>query len=404
MTSVFPPRRIIDDLQTIIVLDTNSARGLAHEEGCPEWVDTFSKMSREGYSFALSDVAYAELVNQRRENGISAAQFHRMCSRLAKFLNPSFPVIPGGGDVSGMIQQSRERWSVQECQTISTGAWSELLRCTNSEFAPESTEWVLEQARAEWRAMLWGWQEGVNALRDNYRTKMRLLQALDDSGILPGFKGISIENWLKTLEAMHILQAHAIEDFETAFNNIPKALVQNLLQALKPLAKEDLPGVLGFIWGYTEQKDRPASVDVNSHESWTQRIDHQLGWDVIGPLMSEGVMKDFDTTTASFSGLMRSHLEVMYCWRQFSRMQKTRKGYDPNSLKKRNDGIDFHLYRFLKLPAFVVTEDAAFHGGLADMKSFQATWFFKPKDLADSWASGKAPAPVWPLAKDLLKR
>ncbi|WP_339493088.1 hypothetical protein [Pseudomonas sp. EA_15y_Pfl2_R67] len=264
---------------------------------------------------------------------------------------------------------------------------------------------MLEQARAEWREMLWSWQDGVNALREKYRAIIKLIQALDESGILHGFTVIPVENVLKTLEAMHILQAHALEDSETVFNPIPKALVQNVLQAFKPLAKEDLPGVLGLIGAYTEQKDRLGSSSADSHEAWTHWVEQRVGWDVIGPQVSEGVMKAFETTaTNSFSVKMRSHLEVVYCWRQFSRMQKTKKGYDPNSPKKRNDGIDFHLYRFLKLPAFVVTEDTAFHGGLTDIKSFQAAWFFMPQDLADSWASGKAPTPVWPPARELLKR
>lgn len=85
-------------------------------------------------------------------------------------------------------------------------------------------------------------------------------------------------------------------------------------------------------------------------------------------------------------------------------MQQTKNGYDPDNDQKRNDGIDFDLYRFLKLRAFVVTEDRAFLTGLSDIKSYQATWFYTPRNLATRWAGGKSSAPAWPQPKHLAKR
>lgn len=93
---------------------------------------------------------------------------------------------------------------------------------------------------------------------------------------------------------------------------------------------------------------------------------------------------------------VRLHLEARYRWRQFVRKQQRKGGYDPESKKKKNDGIDANLFLYLILPAFVVTEDNLFFGGLEGIDSFQASWFFKPQALADAWAGGTRPAPTWP--------
>ena len=93
---------------------------------------------------------------------------------------------------------------------------------------------------------------------------------------------------------------------------------------------------------------------------------------------------------------VRNHLKNRYMWRQFVRKQKSSKAYDPNSPKKRNDGIDADLYRYLPLPALIVTDDNAFFGGLSDIDSFQRKWFFRAKQLADEWLLGNKPNPAWP--------
>lgn len=93
---------------------------------------------------------------------------------------------------------------------------------------------------------------------------------------------------------------------------------------------------------------------------------------------------------------VRNHLSNRYVWRQFVRKQKSKGAYNPTSPSKRNDGIDADLYRYLVLPALIVTEDGGFFGGLADINSFQKNWFFRPQMLADEWLQGKCPNPIWP--------
>lgn len=91
----------------------------------------------------------------------------------------------------------------------------------------------------------------------------------------------------------------------------------------------------------------------------------------------------------------RQDLEMRYIWRQWVRTRKTKEPYNPGSSNHLNDGIDFDLYRYLMLPAFVVSDDNGFHSKIADIKSPQRTWFKKPEELAAAWERGELSCPTW---------
>lgn len=92
----------------------------------------------------------------------------------------------------------------------------------------------------------------------------------------------------------------------------------------------------------------------------------------------------------------RQDLEMRYVWRQWVRTRQDKDAYDPTSPKKINDGIDLDLYKYLMLPALVVADERGFHERLADIKSPQRDWFWRPQELADAWTSGnKRPRPGW---------
>lgn len=92
---------------------------------------------------------------------------------------------------------------------------------------------------------------------------------------------------------------------------------------------------------------------------------------------------------------VRNDLQVRWIWRQFVRSQLPKDAYDPESPKKRNDGIDFDLYSYLALPAFVVATDAGFFKKIADIDSPQNSWFWKPEDLAAAYERGGVPRAHW---------
>lgn len=405
MTTTFPPRLIIDDQQIMVVLDTSPVRELAHESDSPDWVCTFEEMSNQGYSFSLADGTFAELINQRRKGAILVGEFDRMCSRLSRFLNLDFRIILGRTDVQGMIQRHPTSWNEEECRTRSKQAWDELLHCTRAGYQPDSAEAVLEAERNEWRSMLKDWQDGVNSIRAVKRAQLAILRTLDESGLLQGLMGMPAEEALKTLQTLRALPAHLDEELIDASDPIPAAMVVSIGEALRSIDQVDIPGVMVFYPKYVFQKTHVSTSECDPEIAWATWMDQLLSWKAIGPQISEGFMKSFEVNdSGDFTDKMRSHLELVYCWRQFTRMQQTKNGYDPDDEKKCNDGIDFDLYRFLKMPALVVTEDKAFLTGLSDIKSYQASWFYTPRSLAKSWASGKSPAPMWPKAKHLSKR
>ncbi|CAJ7708560.1 Uncharacterised protein [Burkholderia pseudomallei] len=91
----------------------------------------------------------------------------------------------------------------------------------------------------------------------------------------------------------------------------------------------------------------------------------------------------------------RSDLQMRYTWRQWVRTRQDKHAYDPTNENNENDGIDFDLYRYLMLPALVVSEDKGFHSRIADIKSPQRGWFWRAQTLADAWTRGERPRPVW---------
>lgn len=93
---------------------------------------------------------------------------------------------------------------------------------------------------------------------------------------------------------------------------------------------------------------------------------------------------------------VRWDLQVRFFWRQYVRSKKELEPYDPTSRKKRNDGIDFGVFQYLMLPALVVATDKGFFDKIADIKSYQKPWFWKPEELATAWTSGERPRPTWP--------
>lgn len=123
-----PPRRVIPDDQCIVVIDTSPIRNIAESGSVPPWVGTFAAMAKDGYSFSLADVTFAELLSQRL-SGQNNGDYDLMISSLNGFLNPEFPVLPGKTDIMQMIgaKPGREGWNEAQVRQMSQGAWGMLL-------------------------------------------------------------------------------------------------------------------------------------------------------------------------------------------------------------------------------------------------------------------------------------
>lgn len=155
-------------------------------------------------------------------------------------------------------------------------------------------------------------------------------------------------------------------------------------------------------WVLQEERDNW----VENLAKWQQAFDktrgctpvEDLDLDAISSVIVAGMARAQDTWSSIEPSMsVRLHLQNRYLCRQLIRMQKKENAYNPLSRKKRNDGIDADLYRYLQLPALVVTEDKGFLTGLDDIDSFQKNWFFKAEVLAAQWESGHAPVPAWPV-------
>lgn len=288
-------RLLVPANQIIVVLDTAPVRGLAYTEE-PSWVETFSQMAAQGYSFSLADGTLTELLAQRCRNALTAEECRKILDRLERFLNPQLPILLGKKDLSGMLGINEEPWNEDECRALSMTGWKMLKRCADPMDQQTSPEWALQEERDDWIGLFSGWQQIIDEIN------------AEDSSEEP----IDVE-----------------------------ALSDQMIEVMER----------------TQDK-----------------------WNSLMPPMS-----------------LRMHLTNRYYWRQFVRKQKSKNPYDPTSAKKRNDGIDADLYRYLLLPALVVTEDKAFLSGLADIESFQKHWFFTPQMLADEWLKGRRPEPAWPL-------
>lgn len=96
------PRKLIEDDQTIVILDTMVARALGHNPR-PVWLPVLQEMARNGYSFSLADTTVGELVLQVRNRQISWNEHNRMISALKTFLNPNARGLPSGIDLMTIL-------------------------------------------------------------------------------------------------------------------------------------------------------------------------------------------------------------------------------------------------------------------------------------------------------------
>ncbi|MFL9897891.1 hypothetical protein PQR71_06915 [Paraburkholderia fungorum] len=293
-----PPRKLIPDEQTIVVLDTSPVRNLAYADATPGWVATFADMANDSYSFSLADGACAELLTQHASGRLTDDQLDRIVGAIETFVNPNVPVLPGKTDLMEMIGESAEPgWSEFGLRDMSSQIWT-----------------VLKTASATPEKDRVGADEELQEDRDEWIGAFAKFEA-------------GLAEWLEEVpdgEEKHPLHEHEHPLLERQFRNLAAhSLVQQ-------------------------------------------------------PTLAE-----------------RLDLQLRYVWRQWVRSRKAKDGYNPASPKKRNDGIDLDLYRYLMLPAFVVAEDGGFHKRIADIKSPQLDWFWQPQNLADAWARGERPRPAW---------
>lgn len=146
------PRQLIPDDRIIVILDTSPVRELAFTKTKPPWVQTFSEMSRDGYSFSLADTTAAELMNQVQAGATELDSHLQAMDWASTFLNAEIPVLPGKMDLEGMLGLNAD-WDSDVVRNLALEMWD--LLGTPLEPVPmfrPSFEILLEEERCEWES------------------------------------------------------------------------------------------------------------------------------------------------------------------------------------------------------------------------------------------------------------
>jgi hypothetical protein len=80
---------------------------------------------------------------------------------------------------------------------------------------------------------------------------------------------------------------------------------------------------------------------------------------------------------------------------------KMKGGMNPNSPKRRNDGIDYNMAFVFAKRILLCTHDGTgskpgYYKAIKSLNSFQSKWVFHPQELVDRWNEGKLLQPTWP--------
>lgn len=110
----------------IAVLDTNVFRGMGHEE--PSWLATFERMSKSGYAFSISDLAFGEFGFQFTSGQVDLKTFNKAIELAERFIYVEAPLFPSKTDIMGMIGSkiTKRPYDSVEVSLASMKAWAAL--------------------------------------------------------------------------------------------------------------------------------------------------------------------------------------------------------------------------------------------------------------------------------------
>lgn len=113
-----------------IVLDTSVAREFCYSE--PSWFKTYLKMKEEGWSFHLSEVAFAEMIAAIERNSINQDNLAQGLAGLDKILDTELPCLPTKKrllDLCEVVDRERDSGDVRSKEFLhghSRAAWDAL--------------------------------------------------------------------------------------------------------------------------------------------------------------------------------------------------------------------------------------------------------------------------------------
>lgn len=223
-------------------------------------------------------------------------------------------------------------------------------------------------------------QRSKGAIDDRgFATMIEYLNRFLDAGMPVRLGGRDILRAIGAAEADETLSAPS-EVSQFAWSQLCKQEVQ-VEPRVEPLLEEER----------TEWKELFRKTD-KIYEEWERpeldEDEHPL-LDAVSASMDNGAILSPPLS-------LRWDLRTRYFWRQFVRLKKAKEPYNPHAKKKRNDGIDFGLFAYLALPALGIASESGFHDKIANIRSFQTGWIYRPTELAQAWTDGEQPQPQWP--------
>lgn len=316
----------------IVVLDTCVCRELRHEI-MPCWYNLFVEMKNAGIEFCLSDVSYAELLNQFMNNQILSEEWQRIMLRLSVIISSTFPILPGNGDLFRMLNIQDDNSNVLSFdfkyeKLYSQGCFYLMCNCKNANDL-ENTAFRIQLSQNE--------TQRFTCLTSKFNS------AIQDA-----------RNYWESFVKHHSLM---FRNSRNHFDNNKTVTTDDIKKAYR------------------------------RHSNEFQQLEMKS---ITAPML-DSVDKAF-TSVPRFS--IRADLVIQYLALILTRASKEKEPYNPCSLHHINDGLDLSILHTLIIPCRICTIDRM--KGPKSINSFQRDWIVTPEELERLWNEGKLKKLAWP--------
>jgi len=229
------------------------------------------------------------------------------------------------------------------------------------------------------------YRKGISSLSKFISKKTPILPSGIDLSALAGISPETKINLNDVIKNLHyawqvLLRSSSIEDFR-------KGIIVKENGKMKIVSFDDQTGIeillarrADWVENFNQAKPIPPGELSSKKEKLLQT-------------MLDGIDAD-ESVEPAIS--VRLDLPVKHFLEKHLHHNKVKDAYNPDSHKKRNDGLDYGLYLYFLLPAMIVSDDGSFYKVLKDIDSYQKNWVWNPNDLGIAWEKGAPIECKWP--------
>lgn len=310
-----------------VVLDTNVCRALANDsESC--WYNDFIAMKREGIEFCLADIAIVELINQFQQNAIDCNDWRKITTKLKDIISRNFPILPGRRQLfhmSGITEkEDPETFDEEFEECYSQKSFEAIINSDQPWNLPQKIELNVNGRKYNCESLFEKVSEELQKIRDDWSRRIKQTSKKQ--------KELNINN--------------SKDNFGISNGEIIRQILGRRGQALE-----------------------------------VQRQNEEL----LYCLMSESIDRDFSSQDVKPSE--RMNLLIRYRAHLIAKTASLYEPYNPDSKKRRNDGIDMQLLFTLMLPARICSKDMLKIPRGLEVR--QAAWILTPEELVEEWRNKK---------------